>query len=61
MPPPLTFQASLLKDEASPPFLTYSKFGHMSTLYRQDQKKFSKFELDLSYTTCDKVIKIPPS
>ena len=33
----------------------------MSSLYNQDQKKVQKLELHLSYTTCDEMIKIPPT
>ena len=33
----------------------------MSSLYDQDQKKVQKLELHLSYTTCDEMIKIPPT
>ena len=44
-----------------PPFQSFSKFGHMSSLYDQDQKKVQKLELHLSYTTCDEMIKIPPT
>ena len=33
----------------------------MSSLYDQDQKKVQKLELHVSYTTCDEMIKIPPT